>query len=129
MLVASDFFDGNFWQEWMSGGVDFAPKAGVSEGDRQFDLNIDLPGFKKDDLRVEVKRDQLVIKGERRQEQRSHNDGYCREERSFGAFERRFTLPDNIDSTNITVGYHDGVLQVTLPKHEEIAPRRLEING
>lgn len=129
MLVASDFFERSFWQEWMSGGAGFAPKAGVSEGDRQFDLNIDLPGFKKDDLQVEVKRDQLVIKGERRQEQRHDDDGYSREERSFGSFERRFALPDSVDSTNITVDYRDGVLQVTLPKHEEVAPRRLEIGG
>lgn len=121
MLVASDFF----WQDWMTRGNGFSPKAGVSENDHQFDLNIDLPGFKKDDLQIEVKEDQLIIRGERRQE---HN-GYQREERSFGAFERRFTLPDSVDTTNITVGYRDGVLQATLPKHEEVAPRRLEITN
>lgn len=125
MLIASDFF----WPDWMVGGVvsDFAPKAGVSEGESEFTLNIDLPGFKKDDLQIEVKEDQLIIKGERHQQR--DDDGYHREERSFGTFERRFTLPDSVDSANITVSYHDGVLQITLPKREEVAPRRLEITG
>lgn len=129
MLVASDFFDRHWWREWMRGdeGIDFAPKAGINEDDHQFALNIDLPGFKKDDLQVEVRKNQLVIKGERRQE--SHDNDYGREERSFGAFERRFALPETVDSGAITVGYRAGVLQVVLPKHEEVAPRRLEIDG
>lgn len=128
MLVPRSFFDKSLLDRWDTGSG-FTPKAGVVERDHEFVLNLDLPGFRKNELDVEVKGNQLLIKGERRKSSVEETGGYYREEQAFGAFERRFSLPESVDSGAITVNYADGVLQVTMPKHEEVMPRKLEIKN
>ena len=134
MLVPSSFFEKNFFDHWFDNWhrdevTRFVPKAGIAEREQEFALSLDLPGFKKNELEVEVKDDQLIVKGERRKGERHNEAGYLREERAFGAFERRFVLPQSVARHKIAVNYKDGVLQVTMPKHAEAAARRLAING
>ena len=134
MLVPSSFFEKNILEHWFEHwpgdeGARFVPKVGIAEREREFALSLDLPGFKTNELDVEVKDDQLIVKGERRQSEKHKEDGYLREERAFGAFERRFVLPRSVARDKIAVNYIDGVLQVTMPKHEEATARRLTING
>ena len=134
MLVPSNFFENNFLDHWFDHWLGdevtrFVPKAGIAEREKEFALNLDLPGFKKNELDVEVKDDQLIVRGERRKNKTHKESGYLREERAFGAFERRFVLPQSVVRNKIAVNYKDGVLQVIMPKHEEATARRLEING
>lgn len=134
MLVPSSFFERGFFDHWFDHWNDrevaqFVPKVGITEQEQAFALNLDLPGFKKSDLQVEVKDEQLIVKGERRRHKK-HDDNCClREERVFGAFERRFVLPQSVERGKIAVSYNDGVLQVTMPKHAKAAAHRLEISG
>ncbi len=134
MLVPSSFFEKNFFDHWFDHWHDdevtrFVPKAGIAEREQEFALNLDLPGFKKNELDVEVKDDQLIVRGERCKSEKHKEGGYLREERAFGAFERRFVLPQSVVRNKIAVNYKDGVLQVTMPKREEATAKRLEING
>ncbi|MDE3270346.1 MAG: Hsp20/alpha crystallin family protein [Pseudomonadota bacterium] len=134
MLVPNNFFEKSFFDNWFDHWhgdevTRFMPKAGIAEQEKEFVLNLDLPGFKKDELDVEVKGDQLVVKGERRKSELHKEGGYIREERSFGNFERRFVLPQSVERNKIAVSYVDGVLQVTMPKCEEAAARRLKISS
>ena len=134
MLVSRSFFEKNLFDHWFDHWpgdevTRFVPKAGIAEREREFALSLDLPGFKKNELDVEVKDDQLIVRGERRQHETHKDGGYLREERAFGAFERRFVLPQSVARKKIAVNYKDGVLQVTLPKQEEATAHRLEING
>ena len=134
MLIPSSFFEKNFLEHWFDhwhddDAVRFVPKAGIAEREQEFALSLDLPGFKTNELHVEVKDDQLLVRGERRKGEKHKEDGYLREERAFGAFERRFVLPPSVARDKIAVNYTDGVLQVTMPKHEQATARRLEING
>jgi len=134
MLVPSSFFEKNFFDHWLAHwqrdeATRFMPKAGIVEREREFTLSLDLPGFKKDELEVELKDDQLIVRGERRTSEKHGEGGYLREERAFGAFERRFVLPQSVASNKIAVTYKDGVLQVMLPKQEEATARRLAIGG
>lgn len=134
MLVPSSFFEKNFFDHWLDRWQNdeatcFMPKAGIVEREREFALSLDLPGFNKDELEVEVKDDQLIVRGERRKGEKHREGGYLREERAFGAFERRFVLPQSVASAKIAVTYKDGVLQVMLPKQEEATARRLAIGG
>ncbi len=134
MLVPSSFFEKNLFDHWFDRWhgdevTSFVPKAGIAEREREFALSLDLPGFKKNELGVEVKDDQLIVRGERRKNENHKDGGYQREERVFGAFERRFVLPQSVARDKIAVNYSDGVLQVTLPKQAEAAARRLEISG
>ncbi len=132
MLVPSSFFQKSFFDHWFDHWHEdevtrFVPKAGIAEREQDIALNLDLPGFKKNELDVEVQGDQLVVRGERHKGEEQGR--YRREERAFGAFERRFVLPQSVARHKIAVNYKDGVLQVTMPKREAAATRRLAIDG
>ena len=71
----------------------------------------------------------LSIKGERKSEVRDEKEGYKRVERVSGTFYRRFSLPDSADAERIEATGKDGVLEVSLPKHEKVQPRRIAVKG
>ncbi len=93
-------------------------------------LEADLPGFKKDDIHVELNGDALTITAERHSEfeQKDKKGNYLRCERSYGSYSRSFDTA-GIDTSRIKAVYTDGVLRLTLPKREQVQPvgRRLEI--
>ena len=71
----------------------------------------------------------LSIKGERRSETGEHNDRYSRIERRYGAFHRRFALPDSADPEGITAAGRNGVLEISIPKRPEKTPRRIMVGN
>ena len=102
----------------------------IKEHDDGFEMTIDLPGFKKEDIHVDVKDNTLSITAERHSEfeQKDKKNSYLRCERSFGSYSRSFDV-SGIDCANIKAAYKDGVLTLTLPKQKKEEPtgRRLEI--
>lgn len=100
------------------------------EGDSYL-LEADLPGFKKEDIKIDLERDMLTISAQRRAEHEEKDDkgGYVRRERSYGSYERRFDI-SGIRAEDVSANYSDGVLRLTLPKKEAVQPvaRRLEIH-
>ena len=92
----------------------------TDKGD-SFVLEADLPGFKKDDIRIDLENDRLTIKAERRSEHEDNKNGCIRRERRFGSFERSFDV-SGIDTSGIRANYTDGVLTLTLPKRPELVP-------
>ncbi|MBQ7171764.1 MAG: Hsp20/alpha crystallin family protein [Clostridia bacterium] len=99
------------------------------EGDHYL-LETDLPGFKKEDIKVDVEGDVLTVSAERNaeKEEKDEKGNYLRRERSYGSYSRSFDI-SNVNSEEIKVAYKDGVLALTLPKKtaEVPASRRLEI--
>ncbi|CAL4957982.1 unnamed protein product [Urochloa decumbens] len=92
----------------------------------------DLPGVKKDEVKVEVEDGNvLVISGERSKEKEDKNDKWHRVERSSGKFLRRFRLPENAKVDQVKAGLENGVLTVTVPKAEVKKPevKAIEISG
>ena len=93
-------------------------------------LEADLPGMKKEDIRIDIDGDRLSISAERNavKEEKDENNGYIRCERSYGAFSRSFDI-SGIRGDEISAAYEDGVLKLTLPKQTRTVPasRRLEI--
>lgn len=96
----------------------FSPSVNTREGDYAYHIEVDLPGVKKEDIKVEVKDNRVTISGERKTKEEVKEEEYYRMESSYGKFERSFTLPDNVDAENVSASSNDGVLEVVLPKKE-----------
>ena len=107
----------------------WVPPMDLVEADDHFVLKADLPGLSDDDVAIEVQDGTLKISGERKEEHEKSERGWYRVERSFGTFSRSLTLPDGVDPNGIKAEFHDGVLEVRIPKPEERKPRRIEISS
>jgi HSP20 family protein len=81
----------------------------------QLVIRADLPGIKKEDVDIEIDRNVLTIRGERKQESEEENEGMYRSERSYGTFQRSIQLPDGITAESAQASFNDGVLEITLP--------------
>lgn len=116
-------------QGWGQGGGLWSPQIEVSRRGNELVVCADLPGMKKEDLRVEVREDHLVLEGERRQEHQGEEGGFYRSERSYGHFYRAIPLPEGTNPDQAQASFRDGVLEVKLPLPERQAERsrRIEI--
>jgi HSP20 family protein len=106
---------------------DWAPSADIIEGPEAFEIKVELPEMKKEDVKVSVVDGELRISGERKQEKEEKGRKYHRTERSYGSFLRSFTLPGNVDDSKLSAEYKDGVLQVRLPKSEQAKPKTIAV--
>jgi HSP20 family protein len=107
--------------------ADLWPTVDIVENDNDFVVNVELPGVRKEDVKITVNDGVLTVKGEKKQERELKEDQYRRLERSFGAFERSFTLPTTAQSDRIGANYNNGVLMITIPKAEQAKPREIEV--
>ena len=101
----------------------------ITEEEGGYKLQADLPGFKKEDIHVDVDGDRLTISAERGSESEDSDNGYIRRERSFGSYTRSFDISE-IDSDSISGDYTDGVLTLHLPKKpaQEPTAKRIELS-
>lgn len=90
-------------------------------------VSLDVPGFRKEDIELEVKDRHLHVTGTRTFKARDEKDKVLRQERRFGKFHRAFSLPEGIDEQNITAKFTDGVLEITIPK-TEVVTRKILVN-
>lgn len=107
----------------------WSPAVDIYETDSDVVLKAELPGMKQDDIRLEIRENVLTLKGERKQESELQTDNYHRLERSYGAFQRTFTLPGAIQQDKVTAKFKDGVLEVVIPKAEAAKPKSIKIEG
>ncbi len=103
------------------------PVVDVRETKDNLEIQVELPGIEAKDVTVSVENGVLTVKGSRNFEKATEGETYHRVERSYGAFERSFTLPTNVDPDRINAVYRLGVLHLTLPKREEAKPRAISI--
>jgi HSP20 family protein len=106
------------------------PAVNVIESDNNFKLELAAPGLKKEDFKINVHENTLVISAEKSTENEEKTDKYTRKEFNFSSFKRSFTLPKTVDGEKIVASYNDGILSVDLPKKEESklkVPRLIEI--
>jgi HSP20 family protein len=103
------------------------PMTDILEDNDKYYLNIDLPGIKKEDVKINYSNGQLSVSGERKQESEEKNLKFHRSERSYGKYFRSFTLPQKIKENEIDAEFKDGQLKISIPKSEEAKPKQLEI--
>ena len=107
--------------------TDWSPQVDIIEDEKEYLIKADLPEMKKDDVKVTMENGVLCISGERKTEKEEKNKKYHRIERSFGSFERAFTLPEDADANKIAADFKDGVLRVHLPKSPAAKPKPIEV--
>jgi len=107
--------------------TDWVPIVDVSENDAAYLIKGEIPGVKKDDVKVTIEDGMLTMRGERKQEKEDKGEKYHRIERSYGSFVRSFRLPEDADETGIKAEFKDGLISVTLPKTEKAKSKPKEI--
>ncbi|MGH7204973.1 MAG: Hsp20/alpha crystallin family protein [Nitrospiraceae bacterium] len=107
--------------------ADWTPAVDISETDKEYLINVELPEVKTEDVKVTVQEGMLLIHGERRQEKEEKGKKYHRLERSYGSFVRSFTVPVAVDEAKITAEFKDGMLNLRLPKSEKARPKAIDV--
>ena len=110
------------------GLYDWRPPVDIYETDDGIVLKAELPGINKEDVSVEVKDNVLTLKGERLLDPEIKDENYYRKERSFGKFNRSFSLQEQIKPDLIKASFKDGVLTVEIPRPEEEKPKQVTVN-
>jgi HSP20 family protein len=105
------------------------PPVDLTEGDEAFTLKVELPGFSKDDVQVEIKDNRLTLKGERKRETEVQEAQYHRAERAYGSFQRSIRLPVAVDADKAEAIFKDGLLKLTLPKADAAKPKLIRITA
>ena len=106
----------------------WTPRVDIKEEDTRFAILADIPGVDPKDIEITMEKGILSIKGERKTESVGANGKLTRTERSHGSFYRRFALPDSANAEGIQATGRNGVLEVSIPKRAEVAPRRISVN-
>jgi HSP20 family protein len=107
--------------------IEWAPAADISETDKEYVVKAELPGVKREDVKVTLEGGVLTIQGERKYEKDDKGEKAHRIERFYGSFSRSFTLPDNADANSIRAESKDGVLSVHVPKLRTEKAKSVEI--
>ncbi|KPK35097.1 MAG: heat-shock protein [Nitrospira bacterium SG8_35_1] len=113
-------------QEVMTRG-DWIPRVDITETDKEFIIKADLPEVKKEEVKISVDNGVLSIQGERKQEKEEKNKKFHRVERFYGNFTRSFTIPENVDETNVEASFKDGTLTIQLPKTTKSKPKAVNV--
>jgi len=111
-------FDDDFFPV-MSNTTSSMPAVNIKEDEKEFKLDLAVPGIDKKELKIDINEDVLTISSETKNESEENKDGYKRKEFSYSSFCRSFQIPENVSKDKIEANYKDGVLSVTLPKIEE----------
>jgi HSP20 family protein len=106
----------------------WVPQVDIKEKKNGFEIIADLPGVPPENIKVSMDSNVLTLKGQREAEAKQEDENYSRVERSSGSFYRRFSLPDNVDSSQIRAKNKQGVLVLTIPKKEPKRPQEINID-
>jgi HSP20 family protein len=108
----------------------FAPHIDVFERNGKLVISADLPGMNKDDVKVDITEDSVVIEGERKYEHEESKEGIYRSERSYGHFHRQIPLPQGVKTDTATANFKNGVLEITMDAQQlSKNRRRIQIQG
>jgi len=103
------------------------PSVDISENSKAYTIRAEIPGVEKEDIKIRLDGDTLVISGEKKQEKESEEGGYHCVERSYGSFRRTLCLPEDADADKLEAKFRNGVLTLTVPRLAESARPGREI--
>jgi HSP20 family protein len=100
------------------------PAVNIKDNTKTFDLELATPGYKKEDLKVNVEDGVLTISCEKKKESEEEKNGYTRREFNYASFKRSFQLPANADADNVKANFVDGVLKLSIPKTKALPEKK-----
>ncbi|MBK0403644.1 Hsp20/alpha crystallin family protein [Adhaeribacter sp. BT258] len=110
--------------------ANFTPHVDTSETDNSYEIEVSLPGLKKEEIEIDFQDGRLTISGERKFSDEKRTKKYHMLESQYGSFSRSFYLPDSINSEAIDAEFEDGVLRITVPKEtRKISRQQIKIKG
>ncbi len=115
-LIPRRFYLDDIFDDFVSKKEDM--KCDIYEKDNKYYIEMDIPGFDKKDVKIEIKNDYLIISAEKQEDVEENDKNYIRRERNYGKYERSFALGE-VDSENIDAEFKDGMLKIVIPKKEE----------
>ncbi|MEQ6167229.1 Hsp20/alpha crystallin family protein [Ekhidna sp. MALMAid0563] len=114
------FVDRFFNDEFVGGSMPtFSPKVDIAETDKEYEIQLHVPGMKKSNFNIDLNDDQITISGERKFENEKKEKNFHSVESYYGKFNRTFYLPDVVNRDKVDASYQDGILMITLPKDEK----------
>jgi HSP20 family protein len=108
--------------------VDWTPSADISETDTAYLIKAEIPGVKKEDVKVTLQDGILTIQGERKSEKEEKDKKFHRIECSYGSFMRSFRVPDDADESGVKAEFKNGILNVTLNKSAKAKPKAINVS-
>jgi HSP20 family protein len=109
-------------------GSSFVPPVDVYEDEQGIRLKMEVPGIDEKDIDIRLENNTLSVRGERKFEKEEKEENFQRVERRYGSFLRTFTLPNTVDTENVTADYDKGVLVLQLTKRAEAKPKQIKVN-
>jgi HSP20 family protein len=101
----------------------------VFEDEAGVHVQVDVPGLKPEDIKIDVENNVLTVRGERKLENEDKKNGYHRIERFYGSFSRSFALGDDVNSEDVAAKYENGVLRIDLQKRPAARRREITVKG
>src|SRR5262245_27208662 len=119
---------GRTWRnDESSATTTWSPAVDIFETEGEIVVKAELPGMERKDITLNLERNVLTLKGERRFEKETKDENYHRIERSYGGFSRTFSIPATVAEEKIHAEYKEGVLKIVLPKKEQAKPKQIRI--
>ncbi len=115
-----------FGDDTLTSGA-WAPAVDIYESPEAIEMTFEIPGVNQKDIKVNIENNLLTVSGERKIEHEDKRNNYHRIERSYGAFQRSFTVPSTVDPNKINAVFENGLLRLTLQKRPETQPRAIEV--
>jgi HSP20 family protein len=125
--MLDDFFNEPFLMSDRDISSRVWPRVDITERKDAYIVRADLPGMRTEDIKVSLEGNLLTVSGEKQQETEREEGAYSHLERSYGSFQRSFTLPEYVDKESVDAKYANGVLELTMKKVGQAAPRGRQI--
>lgn len=106
----------------------WSPAVDIYDSKDNLLVKADMPGLNKDEIDISIEDDVLVLRGGKKEEQEKKDKGFVRKERFYGSFYRAISLPTKVEAGKVKANYKNGVLEIVLPKAEEVKPKQIKVD-
>ena len=123
MLLPSRFYSDDFFDDFFKGKSSNSMKCDVYESDGNYNIEMEIPGYKKEDVKIEVDNGYITVTASKEENEESNNKNYIHKERSYGKITRTFNFGD-VNPNDVKAKFEHGLLTITIPKNKEIESKK-----